>query len=700
MNYEGARLRIGQLVQGNVPTASFRARSPQVYQSFLSRVPAVTDPIYTNGVGNPDTGLHRRNDAFIDDENLFNVRGDYNSGRMSTFLRYSQNRTESSAPYLLPDARRKWDANNQLATLNNTFIVNPAQLNEFRLGFNRWYLPRKTESYDTGVGEIGITGVLPGGYNNEGLLRWVSNVYSANDNYTWRKGAHALKFGGELRWLVSGRIQRQNPVYTYNSANDFLNNIPLRVQVTFGNPGADMRQWQTGVYFQDEWRVKPQLTLNLGLRYEYYQPFRGYGVLFNVQGDQFGPFAPAGAEIYKKDLNNFQPRIGFAWDATGKQSTVIRGGAGIYNSPLAPWGLWNMATIDPALPFGSTYTRTDIPDLAYPISGRLRLAVEAPELAARLGLLPPTVSRRTVDTNLRDTYNILANLTIEQRLSANWKLQTNFVTSNTRKSYMTRTLNFPDPSLGGSRPVPSIGDINVTENAGRRDYNALQVSVLGRSWRGLTTDVHYTWGHTLIYGNDDCCSGGGDIIQDQDNVAGSRGNSNSDVRHQLTFSYSYEFPFSSHNKSVNEVIGGWAIQGITKIRSGLPINILSGRDTRGNSYAATQRPNVVKASIYPATQTIYQWLDRTAFAFPAQGQFGNAGFNIGRGPNSYNFDISIQKRFQIREHEELQFRTDLFNAFNHANFGIPVNTLTNPNFGVIQTAADPRVIQLSLRFLF
>lgn len=700
-NYEGVRMKIGQIVTGTVPTVSLRNRAPAAFQPFFDQfVPLPAEPIVTGGVVNQNAGLHRRNDEFRDRENLINGRGDYVTGRMTTFLRYSLNKTVNSAANLLPAARREWDATNHLATLSNTLTLSPTQVNELRLGFNRWFLPRRSLTADNGYGEVAIPGIFPTNYNNEGELRWSDWTITLADNLAWQKGRHSMKMGFETRYVVSGRVQKQNPVYTFSSVDNFLANRVERVRVTFGQPGADMRHAENGIYFQDDFRVSKNLTLNAGLRWEYYTPWHGSGAAYNVSGDFFGPFAPKGSQIYRKDLNNFNPRVGFAWDVTGQQKTVIRGGYGVYSSPPTAWGIWNLATIDPRLPANNEYSRADVPDIAFPLAGNLYSAWKDPVNAVKLGLLPPVSGRRLVDPNLRDTYSLLGNLSVQQQITNNWAVQATYVTNNTRKAYMTRILNQFDPALR-RRPDPTNSDIEVTEHMQSRSYNAFQFSLRGRKTRGLTVDAHYTWAHTIVYGQDDCCSGGGSTVQDFLNIAASRGNGRVDVRHQLTMSYSYELPFRFQSPVAKQTLGGWALQGITQMRTGMPVNIFSGRDTRGNQYTTTQRPDYVGGSLYVEGKGVDRgWLRREAFAFPAQGNFGNLGYNVARGPGTFNIDLSLHKSFALWRETFLQFRLDAFNAINHANFGNPVNTLTNAAFGRIQTASDPRILQLALRYEF
>ena len=707
-SYEGARRRVGQQIVSNVPTASLRARSPAVFQPYLAQVPLPTEPV------SADVGIHRRSDQFRTDENLYNIRGDYNTGKTITTLRYSLNDSDNSIPNVIPANRQAFSIRNHLATVSNTYTISPAMLNEVRLGFNRWVVPRLNTTFFGGFGEVNVAGVMPIS-NFEGLLRFIDNAYTLADNVSLRRGRHSLKAGFEIRRLMSNRIQKQNPVYTFNSINDFLNNVPNTVRIILGQPGAELRQWQTGIFFQDDFQVHPRLMLNLGLRWEYYTPVaEAKGRLFNVVGDPFGPFRPAGAQIYDKDLNNFNPRAGLAWDVTGRQQTVVRAGFGVYSSPLAPIFIWDTPTIDPRQPFAFNATPADIPGLAFPLTGSLAQAVSNPDTALQLGLLPSVVGRRIIDPHLRDTYSDQWNFSLQQQLGQKFSVQAAYVGNLQLKAVNTRSVNLIDP-VTKRRPDPTSGEILMIEDSGRRSYNSLQFSAHARVIHGLTTDAYYTWGHSLVYGGDDCCTGSNDVVQDQENnIAGSRGPANNDVRHQFTWAYAYDLPGSwARGSGWDRLVDGWSLQGIVRARTGFPVNIVSGRDVRGNGLAGPQRPNYVGGSIYASNQSIQQWFNKDAFALPPAGQYGNLGKNIATGPGFASWDFSVIKNTRIAEKHFLQFRAEFFNFLNHTNFGNPnqatavgVTTsatsapLVAPNFGQILAAREPRQVQLSLRYQF
>jgi len=697
-SFERASRRVGQQITANVFTDALRNRTPAVFAPFLAAMPAPTE-----STANPDIGLHRRSDQLKTDENLGNGRLDWNTDKSVTSVRYSINSSANSIPYLFRTNRQVFDITNHVATVSNTYTLSPRMLNELRLGFNRWFIPRLNSTYFGGFGEVIVSGLYTAS-NFEGLLRFATNSYTLADNFSVRAGRHSIKAGFEIRNVRAGRIQRQNPIYTFNNVNDFLANRINNVRVIFGTIGTEQRQMQNGFFIQDDIQVSSRLTLNLGLRYEYYTVIQEReGRLFNVKSDPFGPFRGRGESIYEPDRNNFNPRLGLAWDVSGNQKTIVRAGGGIYSSPIIPYFIFDTATIDARLPFASNFTALDVPGLGFPISGTLKQAVDNPNDAVGLGLAPAVVGRRIVDPRMRDNYSMMWNLTIQRQLSKNMVLQLGYIGNNNVKAQNSRTLNLVDPVLR-RRPDPTIGEILYIESSGRRNYNAFQMELRGRRMKGLTSDVFYTYSKSLTYGGDDCCTGNNPDVMDFDNVAASRAVANTDIRHQTTWALGYDLPGRDLWKGsfANKLVSGWSVQNITRIRSGRPVNITSGTDVRGNGFAGSQRPNYVGGDIYAANRGPNLWLNRAAFAAPTAGQYGNLGRNIARGPSAFQFDVSVLKNTALWKEHNLQFRAEFFNLPNTPIWENPVSAINNPNFGRVLTgiAASQRQVQLSLRYQF
>ncbi|MBL8291300.1 MAG: TonB-dependent receptor [Bryobacterales bacterium] len=685
--YEGLRLRRAQVITGNVPSLLLRETAPQIYRRALDAYPSDFTP-----TANPNVGLHRRNDKYRDDEDTYTGRVDWLWKKHTSFVRYNYNNFDQARPQLVPANFQIFPIRANILTFSDTFNFGPNVVNELRLGFNRSYINRINTTFTGGQGGIAVTGLF--GDDFQSRLRFANNSYTVLDNVSTVRGKHTIKAGFEIRRVQSGRIQQQNPVHNYPNLQSFLNNEPESVRVIYGNPGVGLRQTNYGFYLQDDFRAARKLTLNLGLRYEYYSVWNEVaGRFYNTLGDPFGAFNQKGESIYRPDRNNFAPRVGMAYDVFGNQKTVIRGGVGIYYAPVPPAHFYSQPFIAPNVPFFDVIGRSDFPGLSFPFP---RAAIDSPGSSSN-------VQGRTIwDYNRRDEYSAQWNFSLQQAIGRDFAVQASYVANRGLKAFATRTINNFDPALN-RRPVPTIGEILVNENAGSSSYQSLQLSANKRFSRGFTFDAYYTWSKAIIYHSTDGGFPSQSILQDPDNIRGSRGLKSANPLHifALTGTFAVPVPGAIERSPARYALGGWSVQSIVNARSGLPVNIFSGRDTRGNRITNSQRPDYVSGvSSRPANPSIQNWLNRAAFAFPAAGRFGNVGYNTEMGPGVWNADVSIFKGFRIGEKSQIQFRFEMFNAFNHARFGTPVNTLTNPLFGQITTADSPREIQLALKFYF
>lgn len=693
-NYEGSRALIGQIITSNVPTQSFRQAAPAVYAPYFAALPLPQTVVSST------TGVYRRQDNALYNENLADLRIDKINDRSDLFVRYTLTDSNDQAPSLFPSNPLVYPIKQHLATVGYTYSFSPVLLNDLRLGLDRFDNFRNNPRYGiNSLGSIVISGILPTG-NTEGVLHTVDDTYTFFDTLTYKRGGHTLRTGFEERKLDAYRQQRSNPVWTYTTAAKFYANTPDNVRLNYGHTGNTLEQWQTGVFVQDDWRVQQRLTLNLGLRWDYFSPlFEKRGQFFNTGADPYGAFNPAGAQLYNKDWNNFQPRVGFSWDVYGTQKTVLRGGAGVYTIALPPFFIWNGATIDPSIPASATYTPSAALNISYPLTGRLAAANANPSLAASSGLAPATVSRSTIEQNERTPYTYNFNLTAEQALGANTLFQVGYVGSRSFKQPGAQALNLINPATG-LRPNPAVGEIDLTTGIDRRNYNSLQTTLRRRFQHGLSFSANYTWAKLIIYGNEDAFGPG--AVQDWDNPAGSRGPGALDVRHAVAIDTTWNVPIGGLNRYsvAKAVLGGWALTNIDLMRSGYPVNFLTGQDIRGNGFPNTQRPNYNGAPIAPVNKSVTNWFNKAAFSNPAKGTFGNVGYDAGRGPARIQVDLGIQRQFNLTERYYFAFRGEAFNLPNRVNYFLPDNNINSATFGQITSADNPRQLQLSLRFGF
>ncbi|MBZ5566134.1 MAG: TonB-dependent receptor, partial [Acidobacteriia bacterium] len=430
-------------------------------------------------------------------------------------------------------------------------------------------------------------------------------------------------------------------------------------------------------YAQDDWKVTPRLTFNLGVRYEYNTPWLEVnGRVSNFHfGTQTNP-APTHGGLYNPDRNNFAPRVGFSYDPFGKGKTVIRGFGGISYLPLLQGAVNSL----PSNNFPNvSLTVFDFP-ITFPVPAVL-----------------PSVAASTVnafDPNARDSYTEQWEINIQQEILPQTVLTVGYVGNHGVKlpagaAFAGLELNVIDINTG-VRPYPGFGDERFLGNFLGSNYNSLQVGVRRRAAR-FTFDANYSWGHEIdntvnIFG----------AFENSRNINLDHGNGDIDVRHNFTADALYDLPaLHSQAAVVRGVLGDWHAATILQARSGLPFTI----GLQPGVFAADpQRPNYIPGqSITPPNYSIPDsQLNAGAFSFsgPVGAVPGTVGRNSMTGPAFFQWDISMQKRFPLTEKMNLEFRSDFFNILNHPNFNNPDSTLCNS----YATSATPNTCVPNTRF--
>ncbi len=692
-NYEGATVRRNAEVTGNVATPALLNRVKPEIRGVLELAP-VNDFTPTS---NPLVGFHRRNDRRRNDENTYLSRFDMDWNKHRWTVRHSYNNQDVFDPQFMPALTRQFPTRFNNAVIQDNYTIAPALFNELRIGLNRTDLFRNEPGREKVPAWITVAGIntnvtLPS------YIHFITTTYTLADNFSVVRGRHTMKTGFEIREVRSARIQDGNPTHAYNSADDLIADRANRVSINFGG-GKGLNTRNYGFYVQDDWRISTRFQLNAGLRYEYSRPLRG---AFNVTtSDPYSPFIRPGQAMFAPDRNNLAPRLGLVFDPTGKQKFVIRAGAGIAYGPVQPIFYYDMAFIDPRLPFVGNLAPSDVPfPVTFPFPKDFIAAI-----AGNPSLLPANfvIARRGADYNRRDEYSGQWNLSLQYAATQSLALQASYVGSRSLKLYNARTINLVNPAIG-RRPRPEFGDVIFAENAANASYHSLQLSANQRLSRGLTFDVYYTYAKNLGYYNPDGTLTIDGSIQDTSDLRGSAGPRNSDMRHRFVNVHSYRLPSASFAKSGfgKAAFAGWTVQGIIEARSGMPFNALAGRDLVGNGQPGGQRPDV-HGNPYLRDAASLRWLSPSSFDVTAparERRFGNIGFNALRGPSGFTYDFASHKQFLIRERHSLNFRFEAFNILNHKVLSSPNATVGNPNFGNILGASGGRNIQFALKYLF
>lgn len=633
----------------------------------------------------------------------------------------------------------------QLFGLSLSQVLSARLINETRLGYNRFvqtFTPLDADFDPSSIGlvtgarslpTITISGFVSLGAPTNVPRGRVSSGYQFVDNLTWTRGAHTFKTGGEYRRAIVNSFNDTlaRGQLNFSSLADFLAGR-VSTSGTAILRGATRRDTFTnnyGLFVQDDWKVSSRLTLNLGLRYEY------LGV-FKEEGNRLSNFIPgvglvrvgdAGLpDLYKPDRNNFAPRLGFAYDLTGRGRTILRGGYGLYyDTPSQDFFLLQtFQNGGPGSPATNPLPGLGVFNVTFGAAATIPYGPNVPIFGNATGS-PPTsnIALFAVDLKLRTPYIQNYNLNVQQELRPGMVLQVGYVGSHGTNLFRLRDINQATPGPAATRQsrrpfnaqFSQYSFIDYLETSANSNYNALQTTLKQRLSRGLSFYVAYTWSKSI----DDASNGiyggtrGVSFPQDSYNLRAERAVSSFDTRHRFTANFTYELGFLTRllGKWPKRVTEGWQLGGIYTGASGLPITPFLSVDVSGTG-ELNDRPNLIADPNSGAPRSATQWFNKAAFARPADGTFGTSARNTIVGPRLHIVDFSVSKATKLTERFALQFRTEFFNLFNHANLSLPNVDFNSSAFGSINDTPDvtagnprlgeggPRVIQFGLKLIF
>lgn len=694
----------------------------------------------------------------IRDFDIFTGRVDYRlSDRQSIFGRFTwqdtyEIQTNFDTSATLPrQGNTFFQPLGRNAALSDTYVLSPRAVNEFRVGFNRLLGGIFDETYRHDYAkELGVTGVQSSFFPNPLRFGWpratvtgYSSIgttgFSAQDRHdnTWHwydmlaltRGNHQMKIGAELRtYYINIFIDTQpNGNFSFdgsysgidNGYADMLLGYPSRTTRTVGNSYTHNRSRAFSAFFQDDWKVTPQLTLNLGVRYEmqtrainvlkgndrnmavfepktrqivisgrsgpqtFRNPVSGQTITL-LGGNEFG--YPDG--LYYNDLNNYAPRFGFAYSPKFMR-TVIRGGYGLFFEPEI--AAKNHSNRDAAYPY-------NLPQTFTAARGVPNITMNDPFPAA-LGVASITAIAN--DPFQRDGYVQQWNLTLQTPLGHNMALETAYVGTKGTKLTSSRPINQPVLGPGSAdlrRPIQGFSNIIQNERANLSAYHSFQAKFERRFSSGLTAISAYTWSHSV-----ECCSN----VRDPNNQRWDRTTSGFDVRHRQVNSFSYDLPFgpnkhflSGTSGLLGKIAGGWQVAGIATFSTGNPFTPIVSGDISGIGAANARANRIADGNLPRGQRSALKWFDTSAFTRPAAGTFGNSGQFVVYAPGINNLDLTFTKNTKFGENRRVEFRTELFNSLNHGQFLLPNAVVNSAQFGTITAARDARQIQFGLKFYY
>ncbi len=698
VNYEGLRQRRGQPQIGLVPSPAFllqaQSRSPALAQ-ILSAYPHGTSPrnepnvwdykVEAKQIDNEDSGMVRLDEHFSD--------------RTTAFVRFNMDHAANA----LPTGALNVVANANTIFRNGTFdvvhVFTPAVANDAKFGINQEIYHSANVSGSPFTVTASQFSTLAGSSSSDTAAKTFSHL----DNLTWVTGKHILKFGYEIRWIELNQGNSQSGTLSYTSPVNFAANQLDSATYVSILPLKRSRKTQYWGYVQDEYKITQNLTLNLGVRYNFFNVFHevdNRAIPFDFASCGPGGYCPRGSSFNFPRYNDFDPRVGLAW---AHSNTVVRAGGGIYHSD-------GQEDDQNLLPISNDYLRYSLtaagsPGLSYPFT---------PFLAATQGVVSP----RLLDRNRKDMYVSAWTASVQQKLPGNIVGTATYLGNKGTDLLTTSYVNVLNPATG-LRPYPAFGVVAWRGNTSNSTFHAFAFDGHRAFQNGFLLTADYMWSHSI---NDGSIGGGeSDTVQNVFCRACDKASSDFDLRHTFNASIVYQLPFGAGRQFLTDpglartLLGGWTLSGIGTARTGLPVNLTVNRSNvsvpGGFSVSGSERPNLISGvPVVPAGgRTPNSWINPSAFASPASGTFGNLGRNALSGPGLWQIDTALAKTASLTERLAIQLSAEAFNIFNRAQYGQPNANISTPaNFGVITTTVNqgatgsgtPRQIQVALRLIF
>ena len=564
--------------------------------------------------------------------------------------------------------------------------------------------------------------------NSYGSYRWKQNL-------SWIIGSHSLKMG----YLYSREFKNENAAggtngaftfpgttsSTFTSAGDAFADFLLGRASAYTEKDIDitshLRYNMHEAYFQDDWKFRPNLTFNIGVRWSYilppvdtddlltnfdpsrFDPAKAYqidsaGNRIPGTGDrlngiyQAGKNSPYGRRIAASHADTFGPRFGFAWDPFKDGKSVIRGGYGIYfDRTLVGIALQN-AFVNP--PFV-----TQVDYLAAGAAGTPTLANPSGGASRNQEAIVPTIISMSPDFLVPTTQHW--NLGFQRELW--WGLTVDAAYVGNHGTHLLREVRINQTPPGTVAPSAAYvkykgyGNIRERQTSASSRYDSFQLAINKRYSKGFQFGVAYTFSKVITDSPDDRST----VPQDVRNLRAERALADFDKTHIFVTSFVYELPFfKDAGGLMYNLLGGWQVGGIVRGETGTPLSVFISPNQANTFFGGSQRPNLIGDPWKDAPKTKTQWFNVGAFELPALNTFGNAGRSLLRGPGLHLWDISIYKNFKVTERVRMQFRAEMFNAFNHTNFAGVGTTFASSTYGQITSAREPRQVQFGLRLNF
>ena len=750
-------------------------------QKILGLLPA---PNIVPGSGPLNLSNFLRAPGIVDDTDSYTTRVDYQANSTnSIFIRYTYSNRFRYVPGIFggivdgtgSSANGRLFMKGQSAAIGWTWTLNARMVNEFRFGWGRNNSIATQDPFGLNtLAELGFKGVqdsplysggIPGinisarggtlvlggqsGFDRLGSPDFLpksqkTNQFQWTDTLSLSSGAHQTKVGVDVRGPMRNiylDVPGLRGSFNFDGNRtgiglaDFLLGYPSSAQLT--NPAVvDARLKMYSAFFQDDWKVTPNLTLNLGVRYDYATwPYEGADRLTNLDPTTGERFTPAnsrfGRGLVTPDKNNIAPRVGLVYQLTPQ--TVVRAGYGRF------YMLFERAGSEDQLALNLPYLVNNVATAANNNSTANNIRLQTGfNLSLDPNLVNPiTVRLRAVNPESVNPSIDQWNIGIQRMLPGNMVATLDYVGTKGTHLSTLKNLNQPPFNANGTImnavingtlqpviPYPSLGPIEYRDNGGNSNYHGGELTLEKRFSQGLSFRAAYTYAKSIDESQEHLAAGGtGSFTQNGYNLRERRGPSDFDIRHHIVGSYIYELPFGrgrSHfsEGALSHILGGWRISGTGGLRTGRPFTVSAGNNSTtlggprgGSTFNSAFADCLRDGTLSKSERTIDRWFDLTAYATPTalnpttntvQPRLGTCGRNTLRGPGLTNFDFALARTFEyFGEGRALELRWEMFNMFNTPQFGLPERNINSSAAGKITTlSGDPRLMQFALKFNF
>jgi hypothetical protein len=639
------------------------------------------------------------------------------SAKTTGFMRFNYDRSVDTQPLsaAATDLQQKVSApvNGALELLH---IFSPNQANEVKFGFNRATSNTYNYSKTGAIYQIAIsTGPEPGfvtqNYNYDSI--YVGNTFSGIDNLTWIHGRHTVKAGVEIRHIQLNQEYGEHGKVTFSTVENLAANLVKSASLTGAMPVNDLRKNDIIGYLQDEFKWRPKLTLNLGVRYTVFQIFdeaNGKANPFDFSTCGAQGFCGVGSSFGQQNYGDLDPRVGLAWTPDKDGKTVVSAGFGIYHE-------------DGQLDDQNLPAKNEVPSYSAKSTKSLQLTYLVGSYFTGPGTLSPNAEQR----DRKDSYVEQWDFSVQRELPADLVGTLSYLGSHGVHLLETNVVNLINPAKGVAQYPAFAPAIPWRGSVGMSTYNGLSVALRRPFSNGLLVAVNYMYSHEIDNGSNG--SGDGDEVSPQNAMclACDRASGTWDARHVVNGNAVYQLPFGQGKPLLNErglksaIAGDWELTMTAQARTGFPVNVLMPSSfTAPDGNSGTQRPDLVPGVSLtpPGGKSVAEWINPAAFKTPA-GEFGTAPRNLLRGPGTWQIDLAASKTFPLPERAWLEFRSEFYNVFNHPQLGQPQATFNPSNatgFGSIITTVNlntsivspitpvgsgtPREMQFALRMDF